>query len=110
MSGTREGGIKARQTNLKKYGKNFYKNIGYLGGINGHTGGFAADSNRAKEAGRKGGLKSKRGMSKNTPARISAIRSLLEKNATIAYIAKQLDLSPYTIQHYIYKYGLEVKK
>ena len=32
MSGTREGGLKAVKTNMEKYGKDFYSNIGFKGG------------------------------------------------------------------------------
>ena len=56
MSGTRIGGKKAAETNKKRHGKTFYVDIGRMGGKNGHTGGFAADHERAKIAGRKGGL------------------------------------------------------
>lgn len=42
MSGTRAGGIEARATNIKKYGKDFYRNIGRKGGARGTTGGFAS--------------------------------------------------------------------
>lgn len=65
MSGTREGGLKARNTNIKLYGKDFYKIAGSKGGQVGHTGGFAADPERARWAGRKGGLKSRRNGVKN---------------------------------------------
>lgn len=61
MSGTRAGGLKAFKTNLKKYGKDFYSNIGRKGGKNGHTGGFAANPKLAREAGAKGGKISRRG-------------------------------------------------
>lgn len=110
MSGTRAGGLKARQTNLKKYGKNFYRNIGYLGGANGHTGGFAANPELAKLAGAKGGRNGKRGISKDTPAKVKQIKKLLKGRASIDAIARNLGLSPITIKHYIYKYNLEVKK
>lgn len=59
--GTFEGGKKAATTNKAKYGDSFYANIGRRGGQNGHTGGFAADPERAKRAGRLGGLTSRRG-------------------------------------------------
>lgn len=65
MGGTIAGGKKAAITNLKRHGKNFYSNIGRKGGKNGHTGGFYGDPERAAEAGRIGGLKSKRGPAKN---------------------------------------------
>jgi hypothetical protein len=73
MAGTKEGGRKAAATNKKKYGKGFYALIGRKGGKNGHTGGFASEEvgkdgltgyERAKIAGQKGGVKSKRGPSK----------------------------------------------
>lgn len=60
MSGTVSGGRKARETNLKKHGKDFYRIIGSKGGQNGHTGGFAANRELARRAGAKGGRKSRR--------------------------------------------------
>lgn len=65
MAGTTEGGQKAYKTVIEKYGEDFYKNIGRRGGQNGHTGGFAANVELAREAGRKGGRISKRGKAKN---------------------------------------------
>lgn len=64
MAGTKIGGIKAATTNKQLYGKDFYKRIGKKGGQNGHTGGFAANRELAKIAGRKGGLISRRGRKK----------------------------------------------
>lgn len=64
MAGTKAGGRKARKTNYEKYGDDFYKRIGAMGGKLGHTGGFAANPELAKIAGRKGGKKSKRGKAK----------------------------------------------
>ena len=61
MSGTKIGGLKAAITNKEKHGKDFYKLIGSKGGQNGHTGGFFADRELARRAGRIGGLKSRRG-------------------------------------------------
>lgn len=60
MAGTKAGGIKAAETNLRR-DPNFYVRIGSIGGKNGHTGGFAANPELAREAGRKGGRISKRG-------------------------------------------------
>lgn len=65
MAGTKAGGRKAAATNKDRYGSEFYANIGRKGGHNGHTGGFAANPELAKEAGRKGGTISKRGPAKN---------------------------------------------
>lgn len=73
MAGNKEGGKKAAKTNLKRYGKDFYKRIGAMGGRNGNTGGFASDvvgkdgltgRERAVVAGRIGGLLSRRGPSR----------------------------------------------
>lgn len=61
MAGTREGGIKAGKTNKAKYGNDYYRRIGSIGGKNGHTGGFASNPELAKIAGRKGGRISRRG-------------------------------------------------
>lgn len=69
MAGTKLGGRKAKEKNLKLYGADFYKRIGAKGGRNGTTGGFASwkvDKNgltgkqRASIYGRKGGLISRR--------------------------------------------------
>lgn len=61
MPGSILGGKKAAETNKRKYGNDWYAKIGAKGGRNGHSGGFAANPQLAREAGRKGGLKSKRG-------------------------------------------------
>lgn len=67
--GTSIGGRKAVITTKANKGKDFYSMIGSIGGRNGHTGGFASQkrgsdgltgSERAKIAGRKGGLKSRK--------------------------------------------------
>lgn len=69
MAGTPKGGALAAKTNKAKYGADFYARIGAMGGRVGHTGGFYANRELAREAGRKGGLKSRRG-----PSRISRKR------------------------------------
>ncbi|MDD3481173.1 MAG: KGG domain-containing protein [Patescibacteria group bacterium] len=62
MSGTKGGGVKAADTNKKRYGKDFYKKIGAKGGKKtGVKKGFAANPALAREAGKKGGKRSKRG-------------------------------------------------
>lgn len=60
MAGNADGGKKASATIKEKYGENFYKRIGKIGGQNGHTGGFFADRELARTAGSKGGRISKR--------------------------------------------------
>jgi hypothetical protein len=64
MSGSTLGGKRAAATNKEKYGQDFYKRIGAEGGKKSKTGGFYANRELAREAGRLGGLKSKRGPSK----------------------------------------------
>jgi hypothetical protein len=61
MAGTKVGGIRAAETNKRKYGPNFYKNIGSKGGIVQTKKGFALMSaEKVSAAGRKGGAISRR--------------------------------------------------
>lgn len=68
MAGTKEGGARAAATNKAKYGEDFYKSIGSLGGqAKGIPKGFGAGEEgkeRARVFGAIGGAKSKRGPSK----------------------------------------------
>jgi hypothetical protein len=74
MAGNKIGGMKAAITTKLRYGEGFYAKIGQMGGRNGTTGGFNSDivgkdgltgRERARIAGRKGGLISRRGPAKN---------------------------------------------
>ena len=62
MPGTKIGGAKARETNIKKYGKDFYKILGSKGGQvkTSKPKGFAANPALACIAGAKGGRVSRR--------------------------------------------------
>jgi hypothetical protein len=69
MAGTHAGGAKAFQTNVAKYGNDFYARIGAMGGKLGKTGGFASNKvgkdgltgrERARRAGADGGRISRR--------------------------------------------------
>ena len=60
MPGTVKGGRRAASTNKQRYGADFYVKIGALGGKKSTGGGFAANPELAREAGRKGGLKSRK--------------------------------------------------
>lgn len=73
MAGTKEGGRKARETNIKKHGKDFYKTIGAKGGRLSKNGGFASDKvgkdgltgrQRASLVGAIGGFRSRKRPSK----------------------------------------------
>ena len=72
MAGTLEGARKARDTNIRKYGKDFYREMGRKGGKIGRTGGWASEEigpdgltgrERAAVMGKKGGQISRRGKS-----------------------------------------------
>lgn len=60
MAGTKDGGLMACQTVKQKYGKDFYRLIGSMGGKKSRTGGFYADRKLASIAGSKGGKISRR--------------------------------------------------
>lgn len=63
MAGTKQGGKAAASTNIRKYGPDFYRKIGAMGGKKGTTGGFFANRELARIAGAKGGRISRRGKS-----------------------------------------------
>ena len=69
MAGTIAGGKKAAATNLARHGKDFYKNIGRIGGKNGTTGGVAANPELARIVGAKGGRISRRRKKVNDEAK-----------------------------------------
>lgn len=60
MPGTKDGGQKAAATNRARHGADFYAKIGAKGGVKGTTGGFYANRELARIAGRKGGQISRR--------------------------------------------------
>lgn len=66
MSGTLDGGKRTAETNKAKYGADFYKRIGAMGGKKLVPKGFATmDKARVSKIGRKGGKISKRGKAVN---------------------------------------------
>lgn len=81
MSGTKAGGKKCAATNKRKYGENWYAEIGKKGGLAPTTApkGFAANPQLARQAGRKGGL-----ISSKAPT-----MSLAERRNEIAEMLKQ---------------------
>lgn len=72
MPGTIDGGKKAAAKNKQRHGADFYARIGAMGGRKGHTGGFAANRELAREAGRKGGLISRRKKAKKSDFDLAA--------------------------------------
>ena len=65
MAGTKAGGAKACATNKEKYGDDFYKRIGAVGGsVKGVKGFAAVPREKRVESGRKGGKISRRGKAK----------------------------------------------
>jgi len=60
MAGTAQGGKKAAEKNKTRHGSDFYARIGAKGGKKSRGGGFAANRDLAREAGRKGGKLSRR--------------------------------------------------
>lgn len=70
MAGTKEGGIKTYNTNITKYGSDWYSRIGAIGGSRSTTGGFYARRDIARAAGRIGGTISRRGQGR--PQRMTA--------------------------------------
>lgn len=62
MAGTKQGGLKARETNISKYGENFYKEIAAKGGRAKVPKGFSMMTRKERSlAGTKGGSISRRG-------------------------------------------------
>ena len=60
IAGTKIGGLRTVKTNKEKYGEDFYRNIGRIGGKVKGRKGFAANIELARKAGAKGGRISKR--------------------------------------------------
>ena len=61
MAGTKEGGLKAAQTNKLRHGDDYYARMGAKGGKACVCKGFAANPELAKKAGAIGGHNSRRG-------------------------------------------------
>ena len=85
MSGTKIGGQKARETNYRKHGKDFYARIGRKGGQKGHTGGFASNPALAAIAGRKGGLISSKSPALSLEERRREINEMLKQEEELTF-------------------------
>lgn len=69
MANNKLGGAKTAKTNKRKYGRNYYKEIGALGGKVGRTGGFAylkatGQLDKLREISSRAGKMSQRGPAK----------------------------------------------
>jgi general stress protein YciG len=82
MPGTITGGQKAADTNMKKYGKDFYARIGAIGGKKGTTGGFAANRELARLAGAKGGRISRRRKTDVAQTEITKVQATIPEAKT----------------------------
>lgn len=76
MAGTKLGGKHAAETNKAKYGQDFYKQIGSVGGKRGTGHAFGHGKVDPRVIGAIGGRKSRRGGAKSAPIRISYIDRL----------------------------------
>lgn len=102
MSGTVSGGRKCAVTNKAKYGDDWYRKIGAIGGRNGiGKGGFHENKALAREAGSKGGTISKRGKSLKTAKSIEKAKEMWSKGETRAQIANVLGVSVSTVSRYL---------
>lgn len=80
--GTKEGGLKAQQTNKLRYGNSYYETIGRMGGLtmtdNTKKRGFASNPTLAAQAGSKGGKNSRKNKAESvSPSLLKRIYSAL---------------------------------
>lgn len=106
MTGTVAGGKLAAKTNIERNGEDFYKRIGSKGGRGGNTGGFYANPEKARLAGQKGGLLSRRGrgaqdkLEKNLPEILKAYKD----GATYKDLADKYQCCVSTMSKFIKKH------
>lgn len=94
MVGNKAGGLKAAETNKRKYGESFYSRIGKKGGQNGHEKGFAVNKALAHIAGSKGGRNSARGGSLASLTRSNSELRLSTKTIYDAVMGIVLSVEP----------------
>lgn len=100
MPGNKIGGIKARDTNYERYGKDFYKRMGQKGGMATGTKGFAANPELAKKAGAIGGSRSRRGPAKKITAReYVSIKIRCDDGLCLLSNARRTGYTPGIIKH-----------
>lgn len=111
--GTPEGdraNEKYKQTMLERFGSQeaineHFRKMGAKGGINGHTGGFAANKELAKVAGAKGGKNSTRGAAvwPEIEKHKDEVRNLYLMGIGIPEISRRLGFTNASIRLYIKK-------
>lgn len=101
MSGTTSGGRKAAITNRERYGDEFYKNAGHIGGSAYHRKprGFGANPELAKIAGKKGGKKSVRSSALSEDIK-EQIRAKIKEDMRIKDVAELLGVSEASVVRY----------
>lgn len=111
MSGTKEGGLKARETNKRRHGEDYYKNIGSRGGKKSRTGGFYGDHERAVREGRKGGLISRR---RSAPKQKfldefePLVRKYIDRGASIHELCLRFKVSQVTIRKWAERHDVKL--
>lgn len=97
---------KAVQTTYERHGRDFYKRIGAIGGRNSHLGGFQEGAPLTVEAGRKGGLKSRRtfhykyNFTQKTPCDINHLVSIIEDKTDFPFYLKLVSaFGIYTVKY-----------
>lgn len=101
--------MKARETNIRLYGSDFYRSIGAKGGRIGGAKGFALNPGLARIAGRKGGKKSSRGraLHRIMDGKEDEIIRMLQTGATYKDISDRLEVPYYSVRNWVHKNALE---
>ena len=96
------GGRRAAETNKRKYGEDFFRKIGAIGGKAVGYKGFATNPELAKISGAKGGHNSKRGKDPKRAERVKkAIAMYKDEGKNVEQIAREFGLSKATIKNYL---------
>lgn len=108
MAGTKAGGQAAAATNMTKYGVDYYAKIGAKGGSLGRTGGFFANRELAREAGRIGGRKSRRQMltAKETAILVS-LRNTNPQAWNYRALSRKFGIAESTVYKYLVRHRKE---
>ena len=103
---------KWRETMKEKHGdiSKFFITIGAKGGANGHTGGFAGNSELARKAGTKGGRVSKRSYKTYTKEwyemRERIIVDYKQYNMSIKELSRKYEIPYHTLRRHIKEEGI----